>query len=487
MISKFVREQKRYSQDHLRDIFECSAEKVVIIIKKLKQYGVLKAVKASDVQADMSDLIDEEIEISDVELDGNNYYYVFTFVGIIAVEGYIIKSYPKYLTKKSPTTELKKIIKVLEKYNSKEQIIQMYNDGGENSAFNHLAVMLYLLNDYYENGLYTNTQDIIEEDGNGEILWDRTINETFAIIKDNRPYYTTLLTKKRAIDDLDYFKRLHECILSYFSKELKEADLIELFDIVPVDLTDEGLDAFGDLDYILYRIENELNVQYITRKELVLKSIYAYLTHNSSLSDIEGISFYGTSSFNLVWEQICSAVMDNQLQKDLGSLDLPVPLHADFVASNKLISLIEKPKWTGKSEGDKPFIKISKDTLKPDIISVGKKKDGFNFIIFDAKYYVIQLEENKKLQGQPGISDITKQYLYQLAFENFIKLHSIDSVKNCFLLPSEGSEIINKGYVKLDMLDNLGLQPIQIRMLPANSVYDYYLEGIKMDVSELDL
>lgn len=487
MISKFVREQKRYSQDHLRDIFECSAEKVVIIIKKLKQYGVLKAVRASDVQADMSDLIDEEIEISDVELDGNNYYYVFTFVGIIAVEGYIIKSYPKYLTKKSPTTELKKIIKVLEKYNSKEQIIQMYNDGGENSAFNHLAVMLYLLNDYYENGLYTNTQDIIEEDGNGEILWDRTINETFAIIKDNRPYYTTLLTKKRAIDDLDYFKRLHECILSYFSKELKEADLIELFDIVPADLTDEGLDAFGDLDYILYRIENELNVQYITRKQVVLKSIYAYLTQNSSLSDIEGISFYGTSSFNLVWEQICSAVMDNQLQKDLGSLDLPVPLHADFVASNKLISLIEKPKWTGKSEGDKPFIKISKDTLKPDIISVGKNKDGFNFIIFDAKYYVIQLEENKKLQGQPGISDITKQYLYQLAFENFIKLHSIDSVKNCFLLPSEGSEIINKGYVKLDMLDNLGLQPIQIRMLPANSVYDYYLEGIKMDVSELDL
>src|SRR5699024_3118276 len=260
MISKFVREQKRYSQDYLRDIFECSAEKVVIIIKKLKQYGVLKAVKSSDVQADMSDLIDEEIEISDVELDGNNYYYVFTFVGIIAVEGYVIKSYPKYLTKKSPTTELKKIIKVLEKYNSKEQIIQMYNDGGENSAFNHLAVMLYLLNDYYENGLYTNTQDIIEEDGNGEILWDRTINETFAIIKDNRPYYTTLLTKKRAIDDLDYFKRLHECILSYFSKELKEADLIELFDIVPVDLTDEGLDAFGDLDYILYRIENELSV-----------------------------------------------------------------------------------------------------------------------------------------------------------------------------------------------------------------------------------
>ena len=487
MISMYVCEQKRYTQNQLRDIFKCTAEKVVFIIKRLKQYGVLKAVKASDVQKDMSNLIEEDIEVSDVELEGSIYYYVFTFVGIIAMDSYIIKSYPKYLTKENPTTELKKIIKVLEKYNSKEQIIRVYNEGEGNSAFNHLAVMLYLLNDYYENGLYTNTQDVIEKDGNGEILWDRTINETFAIIKNNRPYYTTLLTKKREMDDFDYFKRLHECILSHFSKEMKDTDLIELFDIVPVDLTDEELDEFGDVDYILYRIEKELNVQYITRKQLVLKSIYAYLTHNSSLSDIEGFSFFGTSSFNLVWEQICSEVMDNQLQKDLGSLDLPVPLHADFVASNKLISLIEKPKWTGESKNDKPFIKISTDTLKPDIISVGKKKGDFNFIIFDAKYYVIQLEENKRLRGQPGISDITKQYLYQLAFEKFIKLHSIDSVKNCFLLPSEGSEIINKGYVNLNMLDNLGLQPIQIRMLPADSVYDYYLEGIKMDVSELDL
>jgi prophage maintenance system killer protein len=36
MISKFVCEQRRYTQDNLRDIFECTAEKTVIIIKSLK-------------------------------------------------------------------------------------------------------------------------------------------------------------------------------------------------------------------------------------------------------------------------------------------------------------------------------------------------------------------------------------------------------------------------------------------------------------------
>src|SRR5690625_4170211 len=163
MISKFVREQQRYSQGDLGEILECSVEKIVAIIKKLKEYGVLKAVKASDNQKNMSDLVDEEIEVTDVVVGENDFYYIFTFVGVVAVGGYIIKCYPKYITTEAPLVELKKVIKVLERYNSKEQIIRMYNDGEETSTFNHLAIMIYLLNDYYENGLYINIQDSIEE------------------------------------------------------------------------------------------------------------------------------------------------------------------------------------------------------------------------------------------------------------------------------------------------------------------------------------
>ena len=56
-----------------------------------------------------------------------------------------------------------------------------------------------------------------------------------------------------------------------------------------------------------------------------------------------------------------------------------------------------------------------------------------NFVIFDAKYYLIQLEHDEELRGQPGISDIVKQYLYQLAYKEFTDLHNITHVKNCFL------------------------------------------------------
>ena len=60
MISEFVREQKRYTQKDLCRILEYFEEKAIPLIRKLKEFGVLKAVRASDIQRDMSDLLDED-------------------------------------------------------------------------------------------------------------------------------------------------------------------------------------------------------------------------------------------------------------------------------------------------------------------------------------------------------------------------------------------------------------------------------------------
>ena len=485
MISKFVREQKRYTQENLRNIFDCTAEKTVAIIKKLKEYGVLKAVKATDLQKDMSDLIDKDIEVIDVEIGENEFLYVFTFVGVITVSGCVLKCYPKYISNIAPKTELKQIIKVLERYNAKEQIIRMYNDNSESSAFNLLGVMIFLMHDYYENGAYTNTQDIIETNGSGEILWDKTINETFTYLSNNRPYYTELFTQKRINDDFDYFKRLHESIVSICSKELQDADLVDLFDILPVEVSDEEIDDFGETDYILYRIQNELNLQFNTRKQLLLKTLYAYVAHSSTLADIDCFTMFGTNSFNLVWEKVCAEVLDNQLQTPLSSL--PISLTNGYNPNDLLISLVEKPKWNGYKQDGSEFQKIAKETLIPDLVSIHKMNNLHQFIIFDAKYYNIQLEQGKELRGQPGIGDITKQYLYQLAYRKFVNDHGIQDVKNCFLMPTEQHSVIDKGYVNIEMLDALGLQNIQIRLLPAELMYSHYLANEKMDIGLLHL
>jgi hypothetical protein len=249
-----------------------------------------------------------------------------------------------------------------------------------------------------------------------------------------------------------------------------------LFEITEIDLTDEVMDDFGDEEYILYRIEKELSTQFNTRKQLVLKTIYAYIDHSGNLYDTDCLSMFGTNSFNLVWESICADIMDNQLDMRLGALRLPVALRPEYDRNTKLLDLIEKPTWTITG-------KTANDTLIPDIVTITSDQ----FIIFDAKYYNAQLEPGNVPKGQPGIESVTKQYLYQLAYQKFITDHGFSEVKNCFLMPTENTEIELKGEVSMEMLSALGLQNIKVRFIPATTAFDHYLSGRKMDISILEL
>ena len=479
MISHFIREQKRYTQKQLCEIFQLSEEKIIPIIRKLKEYGVLKTVNRSKFQKDLTELNDEDVEVTSVEYGESDYYYVFTFVGILIVSGCVLKCYPKYiLSNSAPKEELQQVLKVIERYNTKEQVIHISINSNEGHSFNLLAVLLYLLNDYYEFGLYSNTEDIIEINGNGEIHWEKTINESFALIHNNRPYYGELKTKKRIDDEYSYFKRLHECIVTKASCELQDADLLDLFEISGADISDAAIYDFGEKEYILYRIENELNTQFNTRKQNLLKTMYAYIAYDGDLRELDCFSIFGTTSFNMVWEDVCSCVLNNQLETKLKDIDLPVRLNEKYNRYDRLIDLIEKPFWSATNC-------CAPDTLIPDIVTIDNKNNCYQFLIFDAKYYVAALDDNKIPRGQPGIESVTKQYLYQLAFMDFINVHSINSIANCFLLPTEQSEVQDKGDVELQILHNLGLQNILVRFVPAAMFYNYYLSGKKASVVQL--
>lgn len=488
IVSSYVREQKRYTKNNLKSIFSFDEVGVEKFIKRLKAYGVLKSVKNSNDQLEMSDLIDDDIEITDETAESGDCLYVFTYVGIITCGSRVIKVYPKYLLseKKEPLDEMKQVVKVLERYSrSEKQIINVFNGNGENRSFNILAVILFLLNDYYEYGIYTNSEDIIEINGEGEILWRKTIDESFALIEENRPYYMELYTEKTVDDDMDYFKRLHESILTECLKQLNDAQLDSLFDMDNILLSEETLDEFGDKDYILERIYKELNVQFNTRRKILLKTLYAYVSQDRRmLEENDGISMYGTTAYHAVWEKVCAEVFDNKLNTRLGQLKLSMGLAKQYreMKQKSLIEIIEKPIWQGTDTVEK-----AADTLIPDLISISQVNDVDYFVIFDAKYYNIQLEKGKSLRGNPGVGDVTKQYLYQLAYQNFIKVNNIAFVKNCFLMPTEKEIIIKKGVAKMKMLEALGLENIQIRLLPARMLYDYYLNQKKISIEVLEL
>lgn len=487
IVSSYVREQERYTKNNLRDIFSFADNEAERFIKNLKSFGVLKSVRNSNEQMEISDLTDEDLEIINDSAESGDCLYVFTYVGIITCGNRIVKVYPKYLLSKDTDhlENMKQVLKVLKKYSrSKEQIVNVFNGNGENRSFNMLAVILYLLNDYYEYGIYTNSENIIEINGDGDILWGKTIDESFAMLQDNKPYYMELFTGRTADDDMDYFKRLHECILTECSEQLHETQLDILFDIDQIALSEEKLNDFGDTDYILERLQKELKIQFNTRRQILLKTLYAYVSQSRRLlEDNNSISMYGTTAFHSVWEKVCAEVFDNKLNISLGKLNMSSPIAEGYEPDEMLKDIIEKPKWQGTDTEEKE----AQDTLIPDLISILKVGNVDYFLIFDAKYYNLRLEHGKTLSGNPGVGDVTKQYMYQLAYKNFIKAHNIAVVKNCFLIPTEKDDIINKGIAKMSMLEALGLENIQIRLLPARMMYEYYLSHKKIDIGLLEL
>ena len=479
MAKGFFRELKHYKINEISMELDIGTEETKRLVGILKKYGIVKAVKAS--KPEYEDLSNQDIILTDVVENNPEIQYVFDFVGVVMVEGYVFKCYPKYISSTTkPIEQLKKVLKVIKKYNDKEQLVYLFNGENENKIFNRLAVSLHLLEEYFQYGVYTNQHDVIETNGEGEILWDKTINETFALIQNNRPYYVELQTQNSIDDEMDYIKRLHECVLTKCTLELRETGILELFDIAEVELTGSRLDDFGDVDYIKYRLNQELRTQFVTRKQTLLKTIYTYIANEKAEQDNLNFSLYGTNSFNLVWEKVCAVNFGSVLDKKL--YELPLDLSEDYESrkNKKLIDIIDKPHWYKQN----PHVSDGEvDTLKPDLICIYPCDDmEYCFGIYDAKYYCIDFKEvngKYKVTGQPGVGDVTKQYLYQLAYDDFITKQGYKYVQNMFFCPQEVAEP-DYGYVEMKMLHTIGnktLENIAVVKLCAEEMYDLYLQN----------
>ncbi len=468
------------------NLFNLDDENFSTFIMKLNYHRVLKVYDKSTVKESLMDF-NESDEIFDEDFSNDKYVYVFTYVGVLTIDNIVIKCFPKYIFKKEePFEEMKEILNVINKYNnSKENIINLYSGYDEEKEFNFLSICLYVLNNYYENGIYSNQQDIVETNGEGEILWDNTINETFALIIDDTPYYTELQTQNIVDNKSDYITRLHKFVITECCKKLKEADLLELFGVDDIHLSDEEIEFFGDDDNILYRIQRELSVQFITWKQVLLKTLAVYISNRKSFNEGLGLTMYGTSSFHTIWEEACAKVFDNKLQIPLEELNLPLDLHEDYISRKtcRLIDIIEYPIWIAFDDGrneHKP-----QRTLIPDLVSIYEAEEGICFCIFDAKYYNIVLEKDN-LRNYPRLKDVTKQYLYQLAFNDFIEKHNFAFIINAFLMPTEDENSVLIGEAKMEILEGLShpnLINISVVKLSARKIYDYYLKGKKLDIS----
>lgn len=136
-----------------------------------------------------------------------------------------------------------------------------------------------------------------------------------------------------------------------------------------------------------------------------------------------------------------------------------------------LSDVISKPVWQHTDSGEEH---VAKKTLIPDIVTI----EGNTLSIYDAKYYKITLND-KEVKNQPGVGDITKQYLYELAYKDFAEENNLSIGNNAFLMPTDSMDEIRIGTVRMEIFHQLGgvdFKDIEVILMPCVEMYRKYLE-----------
>ena len=478
---KKIQELKLYDISKLQSVFNLTEDKTREVLKILAYKNIVRKISKNLSEVELEELNNgESFENLEKEFEGDK--YKFKFVGIITVKDICLIIYPKYIKEFDENFDIdnkiiKQLIEVMRKYESKEQKQSLSNEN-ENKNYNLLALAIDLYDDYHINGLYSNEKTIIEENGEGEILWEKTINEKDAYFVDNVPFYLDVFSVNKETNEEEIIRRLHRCIITESYNKIKE--IFDILDYEPINISDDEIDSFGDKEYIQAKLNQEMSRQFVDKKQKQLNLMKNYLLEFENSNEDEEIKFIGTTSFNLVWEKVCAVVLENSLDKKLEDLGLNI---TDNDKNKTLKEIIPKPEWKASNSDIKHQ---SAKTLIPDLIVYNKEDRSIS--IYDAKYYNIIFTEDE-LRGYPGVQDISKQYLYELAYSNLRKENKLEIKENAFIMPTdkkmenENTIFEEIGEVEFGIFENMDFKPIKVKLASATKMYEKYLEnrsGIKI-------
>ena len=463
----FVRELKPYSLDGLAGAFGMDAERTRRVVEELMVRGILRY-RTNSVPGS-ADLSDEE-EAAPDEL------FQFAFVGLAMVGDLVVVAYPKYFRDREPSDEeLRQILRVIKRDAGRASIASLSEEGGRTD--DKLPVMLALLELYAEYDVYSNYIDGIELNGAGVIDWNRTIGNHLPIVSDGRPIYIEYESRKTLRDESDFITRLHRAVLTECSRQLHDAGVDELLSLDEVWLSDEEVEDLGDSEALAWRLERERGSQFADWKILVLELLGRYLFDRESTTESDEVHAIGTTSFYHLWEEACKVAFGDSLDTRLGKLGIRLAAEWTERKRDTLLGIIEHPKWQ-RCFGGKYQQAQETDTLIPDTIVFAADGAGAKtFCIYDAKYYVPNA--SGKMKYQPGLESVTKQFLYQSAYKQFVLDHGFERVVNAFLIPTTGDKPVKMARVEFSKVMGETEAPfsnyVYMWALPAHKIFDAFL------------
>ena len=298
-----------------------------------------------------------------------------------------------------------------------------------------LPLVVMLVRDYQEYGLYTVHYSELEHNGQGEIDWERTISGEQPFIQSGRPAYMDYWTEQTLSDENNYFTQLHACLLSVWGKKLADCGLADVLNASIPSLSESELDEFGDEDYIRSRIRGELGCQFVTHSRRTLQMIEALVTRTFEAESLdESALSFGMGGVAAVWEEAINKVLGSQL-------DCRICDCCGGVISKTFRECIPYPIWQEVTNGVAGRALKDSNTWRPDFVRVETdEKSQPVFVILDAKYYSVVWDKWGHVQGGPGIESISKQFFYKKAYERLVEDLGIKTIVNAFVFPALGEE-----------------------------------------------
>ena len=468
----YVRELKPYSLSELAELLCMDTLRTHRFVMELMMCGIIRFRNSSAMQEPEND--GEEAAPDEL--------FQFVFVGMAMLHDTVIVSYPKYFRDRVPTDEeLKQIIRVLKRDVIKTSISSLMEGG--TFVDDKLPVMLALLELYSEYGAYSNFIENRDVNGRGDIDWGRTINRHLPLLVDGGPIYVEYETRRTQRDESDFLTRLHRSVLTQCSLVLEQAGISSLLSIDEVYLSDEEVEDLGDVESLEWRLNRERSAQFIDWKIATLDLLEHYLLNRDSAAEHNQIYALGVTNFYHLWEDACKVAFGDSLDEKIGSLGLALSEKWSNRSNETLLGIIPRPKW--ERYADKGYIDCGEvATLFPDTIAFAVT-DGEErvFCIYDAKYYVPS--QSGKIKAQPGLESVTKQFLYQSAYRDFISVHNYSRVVNAFLVPTASDDLRKMARVSFPEVmgkENLPFSNyVDMWALPAYEIFDAYLQNERID------
>lgn len=427
--------------------------------------------------------------------------YVFQYVGIIALGDYLYAILPKYYTDDDGTRTLTDeacegaavfphIMGAIGKYNSnaskrrsaardQDKVTLQLPFADTGVVQGRIELYRYILQDFASNGLYDNAKRIREYNGEGDIEWNRTINQIMPVMSRRRPVYMNLMTERRIRETSNIVARIQEAILVEISGIVKSLHLNDVLHFPLYERPVRTLDDLGGVEYAKRCLEKELTVQFETRRKLLLQSLLAYL-YGRSVALLHKVLVEGTGSYNLVWEDICRVVFNDcdYVDKAHPRWDYRTGFLWDEGNGNSANE--ESAELASENDG---IDELGNEAgpLIPDVVTrIGKTNEWH---IVDAKYYKPKWNVSS-VSGVPGVGDIVKQYFYQMHLQQ----HEPDAEvrSNSFVMPAQirvgdrvphnGKLLRRRGQVSLECVRQ-HLKSIQVLEMDPRLATDMYLRN----------